>query len=160
VEFTKVPPREVYVYSGTTVKLEWEYSITGDKKKAFARYSPTWNLYDEEGEMAELASEDMYNSWKWMVSATCPASLRGRISKQSSANLIITKVTTADSGTYGCTLELASGDPLTDKVQLIVTGKLLMQTNGNPHPGETWGIEVSIDKCIAEFHMTSQFEYQ
>lgn len=62
-----------------------------------------------------------------MESSTCPASLRNRLKKESSATLIISKVTLADSGTYGCSLDLAYGEPLVDKVKLIVTGKIESQ---------------------------------
>ncbi|KAK3697941.1 hypothetical protein QZH41_013023, partial [Actinostola sp. cb2023] len=121
VKFTKLPPRKVTAVVGTAVNLQWEYTVSGDRNVAFARYSPTWDLYANNTSV-ELASEDKNNNWKWSVSSTCPATLRERISKDSSAHLVISNVMLSDTGTYGCSLKLSYGNPLVDKVDLIVTG--------------------------------------
>lgn len=115
----------VYAYVGETVRLEWLYSIDGGRDNAFGRYSPTWSIYYSDSEYAELASEDKNNGWKWSISDRCPASLRGRLTKESDATLVISEVTIADSSIYGCSLVMVSGQPVISKVQLIVRGKLL-----------------------------------
>jgi hypothetical protein len=79
-------------------------------------------LYYSNGASLELSSEDKNNEWQWSVSPTCPASYEGRISKEAQATLVITSVTVADGGTYGCSLVMASGPPVVSKVQLMILG--------------------------------------
>ncbi|XP_031555946.1 opioid-binding protein/cell adhesion molecule-like [Actinia tenebrosa] len=66
----------------------------------------------------------MLNKWKWNIHTnTCPARLLNpvRVSKESTATLVIHNVTLADSGTYGCVLVLTTRNPITSKVKLVVT---------------------------------------
>lgn len=128
VKFTKVPPARVSVNAGESVRLEWEYSITGGtREEAFSQYSPTWSLYDDKGTGVQLAAEDKNSQWAWSVSPTCPASLKSRLIKppgQFKAHLVISNVQTSDAGIYGCTLHFAGGDNfITEKTELVVQSK-------------------------------------
>ncbi|XP_048588340.1 uncharacterized protein LOC5512415 isoform X2 [Nematostella vectensis] len=122
-QFSLTPPKTVTVHEGETVKLKWDYTVTGDKNIVFSQYSPTWDIYDADGNGIELAHEDMYMGWYWSVSATCPWYLRDRISKEDAATLVISNAEITDSATYGCNLKLSSGKIITEKVQLIVQEK-------------------------------------
>jgi hypothetical protein len=121
--FTKVPPSVLYVNPGITARLVWDYNVT-NKDITFAAYSPTW-FYRNTTQM-QIAYEYKWSNpkWKWTIASTCPDTLRYRISKESTATLVISNVTTADNGIYQCTLALSSPTITTaTQVRLIVTGK-------------------------------------
>lgn len=117
VKFTVVPPRLLYIPVNGTAKLKWEYTVNSVNK-----HSPTWDLYLPNGSSTQLAYENT-NNRSWRISDSCPLNLRGRIKIEPPATLVISQVTSADSGIYGCSLVLNTGELLTNTSQLIVFGK-------------------------------------
>ena len=95
-----------------------------NRSKAFHVYSQTWNYYADDGKAFLIAHESIFKNWEWSINpATCPARLLNpvRVSKESTATLVIHNVTLADSGTYGCILVFKKRSPITSKVKLVVT---------------------------------------
>jgi len=130
--FTQVPSNKLYVLKGETARFVWDYHV--DNINEFDSSSPSWSFYDPNAK--RIGYEYKFAGWKWTIDTnTCPLRLRSptvRVSKQSTATLVITGVTTADNGTYGCTLVLVNPKPaVISKAQLIVTGMLVdsRQTN-------------------------------
>jgi hypothetical protein len=115
------------VSSGGAAKLVWDYHVD-DRNTDLFPTSPQWT-YDNGNKKTVIASEFMSIgsggsiSWRWSIAPSCPVSLKHRLSKESTATLVITNVTAIDNGWYICQLLLNSGkNPLMSKVQLIVTG--------------------------------------
>jgi hypothetical protein len=110
------------VSSGGTAKFVWDYHVD-NRNLEFSSQSPTWSFYTTSGMELVIALEDKFEGWKWKINVgTCPARLLNptRVSKESTATLVITNVTTDDNGIYGCSLMLST--PITSTAQLIVTG--------------------------------------
>jgi len=124
--FTQVPSNKLYVLKGETARFVWDYHV--DNINEFDSESPSWSFYDPNAK--RIGYDNAFDSRKWKIDTnTCPLRLRSptvRVSKQSTATLVITGVTTADNGVYGCILVLKSGSPIISKVQLIVTGMLII----------------------------------
>jgi hypothetical protein len=106
----------------------WDYHVD-NKDTEFDINSPKWNYYNSQGVAINIASEDMFKRWKWVIHrATCPPRLLNptRVSKESVATLVISNVTSADNGTYECSLVLLrTSSPITSRIELIVSGKYL-----------------------------------
>lgn len=115
----------MYASKGNTVRLVWEYHVD-DRNKEFDINSPKWNFYTKQGDAMNIASEDMFQNWKWVIHrGTCPPRLLNptRVFKESLATLVIKNVTAADSGEYGCRLVLLRTSlPIYSKVMLSVSG--------------------------------------
>jgi hypothetical protein len=113
----------VYVPSGGTAKLIWDYHVN-DKIKDFGDdgSSPVWYF---EIPRIMIAVENGLHGWKWtIVTSTCPPRLLNptRVSKESTATLVITNVSTADNGIYGCALVLKGGSQINSPIGLVVGG--------------------------------------
>ena len=129
VRFTHYPPSVLHVQTGQTAGFVWDYTV-GNRNTEFGFNSPEWGFYDSQNRRSVIGSEDGLKGWKWTIDySKCPARLLNptvRVSKESTATLVISNVTTADSGVYGCTLVLTTAAPLTSKVRLFVTGMPLL----------------------------------
>ena len=96
--------------------------------KEFSALSPVWYYrYNKDNTQREtIAFNNGFLGWKFQISNhSCPPRLirpTVRVSRESNATLVITNVTMADSGIYGCTLALKFGNDITNEVELIVTG--------------------------------------
>jgi hypothetical protein len=117
------------VPSGGTAKLIWEYHVN-DKIKDFGDdgSSPIWYF---EIPRNLIAADDGLNGWKWAINIrTCPPRLLNptRVSKESTATLVITNVSTADNGIYGCALVLKGGSQIDSTTRLIVIGKFSIKS--------------------------------
>ncbi|XP_028516697.1 hemicentin-2 isoform X2 [Exaiptasia diaphana] len=123
--FTKHPADTLYVVKGQTARFTWDYHVDNINTEFDAR-SPRWYFHNNTSWLVGYG--DAFDGRKFKIDTnTCPARLRiptVRVSVEGKATLVITDVTMADSGTYGCRLFLSSG-PLssmpTSKSQLIVT---------------------------------------
>jgi hypothetical protein len=107
----------------------WDYTVD-NRIEEFDASSPRWLFYIANGTDYLIVHENVFSKWKWFINiVTCPARLLNpvRVSKESTATLVIYDVTSADSGTYGCTLVLTTKRPITSKVQLVVTCKFAIQ---------------------------------
>jgi hypothetical protein len=127
--FTEVPPSVLYVSIGGTARFVWDYTVD-NRTYVFDAYSPTCSFYNANNIDFLIGQENVFNKWKWVINiATCPARLLNpvRVSKESTATLVIYSVTSADSGTYGCTLVLTTARLIISKVQLVVTCKYAIQ---------------------------------
>jgi hypothetical protein len=113
----------LYVLKGKTARFVWDYTV-GNRETDFASSSPTWHYRYQNTTQIQIAYEYKWRNprWKWTIASSCPESLRYRVSKESSATLVIADVTTADNGIYGCSLLFRTGNFITHQVQLIVTG--------------------------------------
>ncbi|XP_031551825.1 Down syndrome cell adhesion molecule-like, partial [Actinia tenebrosa] len=118
--FTREPPSNLYVSVGGTARLEWDYNVR-NRTALFDPYSPEWALYDTSGGRIVIGVEDGYNGWKFIINKKCPPKLRGRLSIESTAILVIYNVTKVDERLYECSLLLLVGSPMKSKVQLVVT---------------------------------------
>jgi hypothetical protein len=105
--------------------LEWDYSVVSNKSKDFDLQSPLWEFYNRNGVWKTIGYDDGTSGWKWKLSSTCPSRLLDptRVSKASTAALVIFNVSLADSGIYRCNLSLRNGPPITRQVELIATGR-------------------------------------
>jgi hypothetical protein len=123
-KFIQVPSSVMSVKAGDTVKLIWDYVI-GNKSKTFDLQSPLWEINDRNSVWKAIGYDDGTSGWKWKLSSTCPSRLLDptRVSKASTATLVIFNVSLEDSGIYRCNLTLKNGPPITSQVELIVTGK-------------------------------------
>jgi hypothetical protein len=119
--FTQFPPSVLYVQIGQTARFVWSYTVDS-KNTEFSLSSPRWDFYDSNNIRSEIGFDRALSGWKWTISSHCPTRLLTRVSKESNATLVISSVTTADNGTYGCSLVLFTLPAITSKVQLIVTG--------------------------------------
>jgi hypothetical protein len=98
----------------------------------FDAFSPGWSFYNANDTDFLIGQENLFSKWKWFINiATCPARLLNpvRVSKELTATLVIYNVTSADSGTYGCSLVLKTRRAIISKVQLVVTCKFTCFTN-------------------------------
>ncbi|XP_031560006.1 Down syndrome cell adhesion molecule-like isoform X3 [Actinia tenebrosa] len=118
--FNREPPSVLYVSSGGTARIVWDYD-NRNRTAMFDPYSPEWALYNTSGFRIVIGVEDGYNGWKFIISKQCPPKLRGRVSKESTATLVISNVTKADERLYECSLLLLAEAPTRSKVQLVVT---------------------------------------
>jgi hypothetical protein len=126
--FSEVPPSVLYVSSGGTARFVWDYTVD-NRTEEFDAFSPKWSFYNANDVDLHIGQESVYLKWKWLINIkTCPARLLNpvRVSKASTATLVIYNVTSADSGTYGCTLVLTTRRPIISKVQLVVTCKFFL----------------------------------
>lgn len=121
--FTKVPPSVLYVVRGQNARMVWDYNVS-NRNAEFGSYAPAWYYYINTSKI-QVAHEYKWSKpkWKWSVGPECPVRLKSRVSKESTATLVISNVTTADSGIYECGFTLTSGLYKYSKVELIVTGK-------------------------------------
>ncbi|XP_028516690.1 uncharacterized protein LOC114575621 [Exaiptasia diaphana] len=123
VRFTKQPGSKLYVLKGHTAKFTWDYHVDNINIE-FDSQSPRWYYHNDS---YVIGYGDAFLNWKFIIdTSTCPARLLTptiRVSVEGKATLVITNVTLADSGTYGCRLVLSSGLPIsmpTSQAQLIV----------------------------------------
>jgi hypothetical protein len=119
----------LYVSSGGTARFVWDYTVN-NRIEEFDANSPRWSFYIANDTDFLIGQENVFRKGKWFINiATCPARLLNpvRVSKESTATLVIYNVTSADRGTYGCTLVLTTARPITSKVQLVVTCKFAIQ---------------------------------
>jgi len=129
--FTQVPPSKMYVVEGGTARFVWDYHVD-DRDKEFDFFSPKWLYYAGNGAATTIGGEVKPLNWTFIITMSCPSRLRRpvlRVNKESNATLVITNVTMADSGLYGCVLLLSSSmaRPFS-KVELVVTGKVAIGT--------------------------------
>ncbi|XP_031550983.1 titin-like isoform X2 [Actinia tenebrosa] len=124
VRFTHHPPSVLYVQTGQSARFVWDYTVD-NRSVEFGLNSPEWRFYDSQNRRSVIGSENGTNGWQWAIDySQCPTRLlipTVRISKESTATLVISNVTTADNGVYACTLVLSAGSSIVSKVQLIVT---------------------------------------
>ena len=121
----KAPSSPLYVASGGTAKFFWDYTVE-NKSEEFQFFSPTWKYYYANGAAVDIGHDHFLENWKWKISFdTCPYRLLNpiRVSKENNATLIISNVTIADSGLYEMALMMKTFQPLTSKVQLVVTSE-------------------------------------
>jgi hypothetical protein len=122
--FTKVPPSPLFVTRGKTARFEWDYTYD-NRNIEFQPQSLVWGYIDQNNEWAIIAAEKKSQAWTVVINeTTCPARLLNptRVNVESPATLVISNVTQADNGLYGCSLRLESERPIDSKVRLIVTG--------------------------------------
>jgi hypothetical protein len=123
--FTREPPSVLYVSSGGTATFVWDYYVS-NRTTEFDPFSPVWSFYNKSGDKAVMGLDNAFNGWSFVLQKNCPSRLLNptRVSKESTATLVISNVTTADNGIYECSLLLTSGSPIKCKVQLVVTGTI------------------------------------
>jgi hypothetical protein len=117
------------VSSGGTARFVWDYTVD-NRIEEFDVLSPKWSFYNANDLDLDIGQENVFEHREWFINtATCPARLLNpvRVSKESTATLVIYNVTSADSGTYGCSLVLATRRAIISKVQLVVTCKFAIQ---------------------------------
>jgi hypothetical protein len=115
------------VVKGGTARFVWNYTVD-NRTEEFLFSSPRWSFYDVNDTIVDIGYENYFNNWQWNINLdTCPPRLLNptRVRKESTATLVISNVTTADSGTYEFVLLLKTSSPIRSKVQLIVTSKCI-----------------------------------
>lgn len=146
--FTKVPPSKLFVAKGKAARFEWEYTYD-NRNIEFHPESHVWAYINQNNQWVTIATEKRDQSWSTVINTTtCPARLLNplRVSIKQPATLVISNVTEADNGKYGCRLRLQREFPINSTSILIVTGEYLpfdcvIQTTRGMH--------------IAWFHWTS-----
>jgi hypothetical protein len=120
--FTREPPSVLYVSSGGTARFVWDYYVS-NRTTEFDPFSPVWSFYNKSGDKAVIGLDNAFNGWSFVLQKTCPPRLLNptRVSKESTAILVITNATTADSGLYECRLFLTRSSPVKSRVHLVVT---------------------------------------
>jgi len=121
--FTQVPPSIIYAVVGQAVKFVWDY-VTSNKTADFDVQSPRWEVYTSKNGWKTIGADDGTSGWQWKLSSSCPARLQNptRVSKASTASLVIYNVTSDDAGIYRCNLTLKDRPPISSASQLVVTG--------------------------------------
>jgi hypothetical protein len=110
---------------GKTARFVWDYTVD-NRIREFQESSPKWSFYNENGSAHLIAYERVFERRTWIINnRTCPKRLLNptRVSKESTATLVIKNITTSDSGTCGCELMLTTLNPIRSKAQLVVTCK-------------------------------------
>ncbi|XP_028516687.1 receptor-type tyrosine-protein phosphatase F [Exaiptasia diaphana] len=125
VRFTRVPADKLYVVKGQTARFTWDYHVDNINTEFDSR-SPRWYFHNNSSLL--IGYGDLFDGRKFKIYPnTCPPRLLTptvRVSVEVKATLVITDVTMADSGTYGCRLVLSSGSLSsmpTNEAKLIVT---------------------------------------
>lgn len=119
----------IYVQTGRTARLEWEIqsSLYNQRDTRFGTYTPTWLVKSDSAFKTEIAYDWKRSNppWQWTIAPSCPDRYKNplRVSKQSTANLVISNIESQDNGTYLCLLVLRNpSETIESNIRLIVTG--------------------------------------